>query len=269
MKTVKHEGTLTAMTQIHHGGDEKTGAVSMLRRMTWIVGGEPTEIPYIEGNAVRGMLRRLVMQDLLDRIDFKPTKTRLYHTLFSGGVLEEVSLQASGRLDLKLRRSIRTWVPPLSLWGGSIGNQAFQGKMIVGKALPICSELNDYLPIHSDIGVNNYLGFGFFTRRAEREMDLTEEEPTVQMKVEVECFSPGTRFYHWFTLLDTTPIEDSLFAHVLDLWRQRPIIGGRSATGGGDIRIDYQVPYDPIVYTAWLQENKSDVVRTIEALDKL
>jgi len=283
-KTEKFEGTLTVLTPLHHGGDEKTGAVTMLRRIIYIVDGEPMEVPYVEGNAVRGMLRRLIMQDLLDRVGFKPSKPRLYHTLFSGGVLEEVELQESGRLDLKLRRDVRTWIPPLSLWGGSIGNQAFAGKMNVGKALPICRELNAYLPQQSLVSFYNYLTFTFFTRRAEREMEIAEEEkppepqpsdrfkkeePTVQMKVEVEVFAPGTRLYHWFTLLDATPLEQSCFAHALDLWRDRPFLGGKSSSGYGEIRIDYNIPYKAETYLAWLEENKGDVVKTLEALDKL
>jgi len=275
VKTTKYEGRLTALTPVHHGGDEKTGAVTMLRRMIWIVDGEPTEVPYIEGNAIRGMLRRLIMQDLLDRVEFKPSKPRLYHTLFSGGVLENLVTQQTGRLNLALRRDIRTWLPPLSLWGGSLGNQAFQGKMIVGKALPICKELNEYNPVKSELSVHNYLSFNFFTRRHERDMDISEDyekkedEPTVQMKVEVECFSPGTKFYHWFTLMDTTPIEESCFARALDLWRQRPIIGGRSASGGGEIRIDYDIPHSAETYLSWLTENREDVTKTLECLDKL
>lgn len=276
MKTVKYEGILTALTPIHHGGDEKTGAVSMLRRMTWIVDDEPLEVPYIEGNAIRGMLRRLVMQDLIESVEWKPKNTRIYHTMFSGGVLEELSTQRTGTIDLKLRRDIRTWLPPLSLWGGSLGNQAFQGKMIVGKALPICEELNDFLTMQSKISVHNYLQFIFFTRRHEREPDIegddekkTKNDPVIQMKVEVEQFAPGTKFYHWFTLMDTTPIEDACFANAIALWKQRPYIGGRSNTGGGELRISYDIEADANIYREWLGENRDDVVRVLDRLDKL
>jgi len=307
VKTERISGIITALSPIHHGGDEKTGAIALLRRGVWIVDSEPVEVPYIEGNAIRGMLRRLVMQDLLERVRFKPTQPRLYHTLFSGGVLEEVTREAVGRLDLDLRRRIRVWLPALSLWGGAIANQAVRGKLIVGKALPICRELNNYLPIKSEISIHTYLMHSFFTRRAEREPELAEdvitrvitkspevpegaemevvevdgekvkkrremkkkEEPTVQMLVELECFAPGTRFYHWFTLLDTTPLEESCFAHALDLWRQRPYLGGRAAVGMGEVSLSYEIPYSSEAYLAFLEERKNEILDCLIRLDQV
>jgi len=285
METLKIEGTLTVLSPLHHGGDEKTGTEALLRRMRWIVKDQPTEIPYIEGNAIRGYLRRLLMEDLLSQLDHKLKTPRLYHTLYAGGVLEEVEAEESSKLDINLRRMIRANIPPLSLLGGSIYNQAFAGKLIVGKALPICSELNQYLPVSSNISVYNYLTFTFATRRAERELDVEkppepekkkEEEPTVQMIYNYEVFVPGTKFYHWFSLLDTTPLEKSCFSRMLTLWRERPFIGGRSAIGGGEILLDYPevfppkpqpFHYIPDPYLQFLRERKAEIIAVLEKLD--
>jgi len=276
METKKIEGFLIALTPIFHGGDEKTGQETLLRRMKWIVHGKPEEIPYIEGNAIRGYLRRLIMEDFLNQVEYETKTPRLYHCLFAGGVLEEVSEQATGKLDLALRRNIRAFLTPLSLLGGSIANQAFSGKLVVGKALPVCSELNEYLPVTSELSIYTFLTFSFATRRAEREgpeqtqkKEKKQKNSPVQMIYRHECFVPGTKFYHWFTLLDTTEIEKSCFARMIQLWRERPYIGGRSATGSGEIKIDYEIPYDEEPYLKFLKERKKEIQETLASLEQL
>jgi CRISPR/Cas system CSM-associated protein Csm3 (group 7 of RAMP superfamily) len=157
-----------------------------------------------------------------------------------------------------------------------MGNQAFTGKLIVAKALPICKELRDFIPIESKISYHSYITESFNTRRAEREMPESvqvnmrgkEEEPTIQMKVSMECFAPGTKFYHKFMLADTTPIEKSCFARMVELWRERPFVGGKSAVGYGEIKIDYpKLTLTSELYLAWLQENKVDIVKLLEKMD--
>ena len=284
MKTVKIEGFLTALTPVVHGGDEKTGAESLLRRMRFYVDGEMMEIPYIEGNAIRGYLRRLIMQDFLEKVKYEVTSERLYHCLYAGGVLEEVSEETSGKLDIELRKKIRRFIPPLSLFGASISNQAFSGKLIVGKALPICRELKNYIPVPTvtDTSIYNLLTFDFATRRAERDLPASisriekkkKNEAKVQMLYRYECFVPGTRFYHWFTLMDTTPIEDSCFARLIELWKERPFIGGRNASGYGMIQIDYKLPIDMQTYGAafynkFINENQAKIREVLSYLEKL
>ncbi len=275
METLAFEGTLTALTSIHTGGDEKTGVDNMMRKLVFIVDGEEELIPVIDGNSIRGNLRRLLFRDFFDQVGYTIKTPRLYY-LLSGGALEEVSVSDAGHLNLGLRREIRAFLPPLSLMGASMGNQAFTSKLSVGKALPICKELNEFLPVQSQISYHSYITESFNTRRAERElpeavqqnMRSKEEEPTIQMKVSLECFAPGTRFYHKFMLMDTTPLEKSCFARMVELWKQRPFIGGKSAIGYGEIKIDYPtLTLTSELYLAWLQENKADVVKLLEKLD--
>lgn len=275
METLTFEGTLTALTSIHTGGDEKTGVENMMRKLVFIVDGEEELVPIIDGNSIRGNLRRLLLKDFFDQVGYTIKTPRLYY-LLSGGALEEVSTSDAGHLNLQMRREIRAFLPPLSLLGASMGNQAFTGKLIVAKALPICRELNDFLPIQSQISYHSYITESFNTRRAEREMPETvadnlrtkDDEPTIQMKVSLECFAPGTRFYHKFMLQDTTAVEKSCFARVIELWRERPFVGGKSAVGYGEIKIDYpKLTLNSELYLAWLQENKTEITKTLEKLD--
>jgi hypothetical protein len=273
METLTYEGTLTALSTIHTGGDLKTGVACMMRAIDFIVDGEARPIQIIDGNSIRGNLRRLLLNDFFAQLGYQIKTPRLYY-LLSGGALEEVSTQDSGHLNLQLRREIRTLIPPLSLLGCSMGNQAFTGKLIVAKALPICRELNDYLPVQSKIALGNYLTESFNTRRAERELpeavqaNQRQEEPTIQMKVNLQCFAPGTKFYHKFMLMDTTPLEKSCFARMVELWRERPFVGGKSAVGYGEVKLDYPtLTLTSEFYLNWLQENKDAVTQLLSKLD--
>jgi CRISPR/Cas system CSM-associated protein Csm3 (group 7 of RAMP superfamily) len=69
-------------------------------------------------------------------------------------------------------------------------------------------------------------------------------------------------------LLDATPIEKSCFARMTELWKQRPFVGGKSAVGYGEIKIDYpKLKLTGEKYLTWLQENKVDVTKLLEKLD--
>lgn len=273
METLTFEGTLTAQTTIHTGGDEKTGVENMMRKIEYIIDGERELIPIIDGNSIRGNLRRLLLNDFFTKIGYTIKTPRLYY-LLSGGALEEVSIQDSGTINLQLRREIRALIPPLSLLGCSMGNQAFTGKIVVAKALPVCRELNNFIPLQSKLSYHEYITESFHTRRAEREIpenieaNQRAEEPTIQMKVTLECFTPGTQFYHKFMLMDCTQIEKSCFARMIELWRERPFVGGKSAVGYGEIKMHYpKLTLTSESYLTWLHENKVEITKLLEKLD--
>ncbi|MHA1910411.1 MAG: RAMP superfamily CRISPR-associated protein [Candidatus Kariarchaeaceae archaeon] len=273
MKTQKIIGKITALAPVHHGGDEKTGSETLLRRIKMVLSnGKIDEIPYIEGNAVRGYCRRLVMQDFIERIEYQITKPRLYHTLFSGGVLETMGSSDDGHVNLEMRRKIRNLIPPLSILGSTFGNQAFQGKMKVGKMLPFCSELSHILPEFENANsVFNYLDFSFQTRRDDREFEKEKDKQAIQMIVNFEVFIPGTVFHHWFSLDDWNEQEEGCFRHLIELWQSRPFIGGKSSTGHGEIKIDYPELKEltsSIVYFKFLDDNKEEIKEFLAELDK-
>lgn len=274
METLWVDGTLTALTVLHSGGDEKTGVESGFRTIEYIVDEEKVSVPYIDGNSIRGNLRRLLLNDFFEQIGYEIKSPKIFY-LLSGGALEEVSSQESGKLNLQLRREIRANLPPLSLLGGSMGNQAFAGKLICSHALPICQELNGYLPMQSKLSFHEFLTEAFSTRRAEREMPETviqnpkKEEPTIQMKVTFECLAPGTRLYHKFALMDCLQVEKSCFARMLELWQERPFVGGKSAQGYGEVKIDYpKMHWTSETYLTYLSENKKAVKETLDRIEK-
>ena len=266
MKTLRIEGVWIAKAPIHHGGDEKTGSETMLRRMKFIVGNKILEIPYISGNAIRGVLRRLAVQDLLERVSYRIKEMRLYHALFSGGVLE--SVEEEGIIDLELRKRIRNLLIPISLFGFAYKNQVLEGKLVVSHALPFCKELNEYLPQSSSVSIYELLDWEFATRKEEIRSSEEKPEQPVQMIYRYEVFIPGTRFYHYFVLMDTTEVEEAFFHHLLRLWAERPFVAGRSASGLGKIEFSYRhsLP-DPRIYLEFVEEKKDEIVALLQELD--
>ena len=254
MKTLRIEGVITAKSPISHSGDEKTGSETMLRRIKFLVKNKVVEVPYISGNAVRGYLRRLAMQDFLERVGYRIKNLKLYHALFSGGVLETVEEKA-GTIDLEMLRKVRELLIPVSVFGFAFKNQVVEGKLIVGHMLPICRELSEYLPeikdkegniIKCDKSFYEFLDWEFATRKEEIKTQKEEGEAKVQMIYRYEVFIPGTKFYHHFVLLDTNEIEESFFSHLLILWRERNFIAGRSSVGCGLIDFDYNTDVLPM-----------------------
>lgn len=76
MNTEVIKGNLTALSPISHGGNEQYGTTKLILTLPTIIKNdegktEIDNIPCIHGNAIRGYLRRLIMQDMLDLIDYK------------------------------------------------------------------------------------------------------------------------------------------------------------------------------------------------------
>jgi len=274
MKNTKVEGIITALSPIFHGGNEKTGASQLLRRQKFFVDGESKELPIISGNAVRGYTRRLVMDDFLTRLDFKITNISLYHALFSGGVLEQVSGDG-GKLNIDLRRKIRSYLPPVAVYGTSYGNQILPGKMRVYELFPICLETKDLLPENISSlcthDIYTFLDHSFFTRKEQAGtagLEKKDDDPTVQMKVDLEVFIPGTKFFHGFSLENPKFLEESLLGHIITLWTNFPYIGGRSSSGFGHIKLSYNDIPDNVPYLTFLEENKEQITAVLTELNK-
>jgi len=270
------KGRITALSPIFHGGNEKTGSVVLLNRLKFIVEGRPVDVPIISGNQVRGRLRRLLVRDFLELAGYemdlsKKPYQKLYHTLFAGGVLTEATASESGVVDLSFKSELVKYILPIRLFGCSYSNQMVEGRLLVGHLLPICRELRDYIGIDSDISFYQLITRAFQTRRDELRAERSRDEQAVQMLVEYEVFAPGTQFYHEMVLETTREGEEIDLAtlyRAIKLWKQNPVIGGKSSIGFGKIRIEYGFPEKASdrPYLEFIEKNR-DKIR--EVLDEL
>lgn len=259
------EGAVTALTPIFHGGDEKTGSTPVLRTiMVYVDGIGEVPIPYISGNGIRGKLRRLAMKDFIDMLEYEITNTKLHHALFSGGVLESTS-DAIGAIDLSFRKKVRELMPPVAIFGCALGNQMIQGNLIVEHMWPICEEYKEYLPStyqndpRASQPIRIFTDQSFLTRRDDLKAEREEGEQAVQMKVDYECFVPGTKFYHRFVLQLPDELQKSCFGRILDLFELMPYVGGRSSSGEGKVMPNYKNKPDASLYLEFVKEKESDI----------
>jgi len=274
----KYEGSLLAKTTISHIGNEKTGNTPLLRTIFMYVDGiGEVAMPYISGNGIRGKLRRMLIKDFFDilGIHIDDISTKLYHTFFTGGALTSTE-DTYATIDLELRRKIRELIIPISLLGCAIGNQMIQGKLKVGHAFPVCKEYKMYLPdflkkdARAEKPVRTFTDDIFMTRKDDLKADREEEDNPVQMKVDYECFIPGTKFYHWFILEHADDIEKSCFGRMINLFKLSPVIGGKGNTGYGEVIFDYK-PDTPKedTYMEFMIKNKDKIKELLNELEAM
>jgi len=280
------EGTVIAKTHISHGGSEKLGNDINLNRMAYIVEGNKKEVPIISANAVRGILRRLLVDDFLTSLNYKLNSKKIFRFLMAGGILEEVSSKDSGVLNLTLREELRKYLPTLNLLGGTLGNQNFDGCLDVMPVQPVCKELNEYHPsnYYSNNSFHEYLDWQqgttmdpiragrpekYLTKDAATGLNSEKEDKSIQMIYNWETFIPGTPFYLGFILKTQDSLARSTFIRMLNLWCERPVIGGKSATGHGyvEILLDYDGA-DENEYLDFLDDNRGSICEKLDQLCK-
>ena len=273
MKNYIVEGIVRALTPIFHGGDEKTGSTPVLRTiMMYVEEFGEVAIPYYSGNAFRGKGRRLLIKDFLDLLEYEIKDSKLYHVLYSGGLLE-TSDKNTGVINLDLRKKIRKYLPPIALLGSSIGNQIIPGVLIVEHMFPICMEYKEYLPEkyrnlkQTQVSVRSFTDQSFFTRRDDLRAERKNDEQAIQMKVDYECFIPGTTFYHRLVLQVPTELQVSTLGRFIKLMQELPYLGGKSASGDGKVQFNYEnVPSDKL-YLKFIEENKKEIVEFLKELE--
>lgn len=274
METIEIKGKITCLSPIRHGDTNFAGSADF-RKIEMITLDGIREIPYVDGNAIRGVLRRIISKDFFDRVGYHPQKTRLYHFFYAGGAMEPVKSKDEGKIDLHFLRDVRNLLPPISLLGSAFLNQTPPGKFKVMNALPICQELVGLsVPEEEVVGpiypVDQLLSTTFMTRKNDKP-DLEDNiTGTQQAIIDYVVLIPGTVLYHSFFLEDLTEVEKAMFRHALDLWKAKPFLGGKSASGSGQVRLDYRGLDDlpsPQIYFDMVEQNRSDILSLLKRLD--
>lgn len=212
-------------------------------------------IPNISGNSIRGKLRRLVMYDYCRLAGIEKLSASDYHTLFTGGVLDDSTRYE----DIDKREKLIEMCPMLAVLGAAIGNMTIEGMLAVGMAYPVCSELGT-----GEKSYWEYLDTIFQTRldssKTEQAIEIDgKSESTVQMKYEYEVFSPGTPFNHGFRMMELDEIAVSAFWHLLKLFKQNPFVGGMGAIGNGEICLVELEDGDDSAYLAHIEKKAGEI----------
>lgn len=275
MKILKVDGCITALSPIHSGSDENNGNDKSLRTITYNLPTGPEDVPVVSGNAIRGVLRRLIMADLLELVGFVPTdakgQVRLYHSLFAGGTLEQVDEKDSGYIDLALKKQIRELLPPVALLGTAMRNQMLEGKLDVALAFPRCKELAGILrnPETITATIGDLQKQTFNTRRDEMAQDAKEQDGASSQMLHTWWYIPPmTTFQHGFTLSSPSEVEAACLGRMIDLWLLRPRLGAKAGTGNAEVRLEYPDKPDAKPYLDFIEANKDNILKMLQVLEQ-
>jgi CRISPR type IV-associated protein Csf2 len=276
MKTYTFEGIVTAVTSICHNGGESLGIETKLRREKFVQpDGTVEDIPVISGNGMRGLLRDRGMLHLCRSLGYGiddasgevlGLQLSAFYFLFSGGAL---TASASEGIDIDRARQLKSTIPLVGIFGGAVGNMIMPGKLKVGKLIPMCAETKHLLPQRWTEGrampsIWDFLQREMYTRKDDEKNEhlrpvidqgvralldapesrgLTKKEAggdaKQQMMYYIETFAAGTPFYWKLQLDDVTDVEFEAFILALLEFNRKPYIGGKSGTGMGEVRIQF------------------------------
>ncbi|MEU4607534.1 RAMP superfamily CRISPR-associated protein [Kribbella sp. NPDC023972] len=264
--TLMWTGSVSAVSSISHGGETR-GTTTMLRREQIIQpDGQPKLVPIISGNAFRGRLRRLGEELIRDALGYAgEISLPAFHALRSGG-----ALASTGREPLSGQRlaDLRRLVPQIGVFGCAGGGRIIDGCLQVGKVVPILQETAHIVPanllpadratipafnstqIETAVRLDDAERHGAIDVVAETipvgrsglpelgDLSAPGHSTTILMQYRNETFPAGTRFATWLRLERATPVEVSFFAEILQRFQADGRLGGRAATGHGQVAMD-------------------------------
>lgn len=240
----------TALSPISHIGDS-VGINAEFRRQRILHAEKPIEVPVITGNSFRGILRDCAARYMLNLLGVENLPLPTFYLLFSGGAL---SKQVSTAIKLESARNVRRVVPMLSLFGGASGNHIMAGRLKVGTLYPIARETVHLIPptitaqtMHS---VYDLVHNEAFTRsddaknvHYERYFATSDDVAAPQqMRYEVETLIAGTQLYGWIYIDgDESSLEYWALLSALHEFSRVPALGGKSATGHGLVKMEFDL----------------------------
>lgn len=239
---------------LQHGAfGESAGNATLCRRMTVVSLPDRPRVPCLSGNALRGVMRRTVMRDLLERSGVRPVLPpgiwdRLYAAIANGGHLE--AAETAIRPDEI--RALRESLPPLSLFGAALYSYLLPGHMDVGIAWLRCRET-----VEAGLSAGPTEAYAedlveeiSHCRHVDREMQEPEVSGVTPMPTTLEVICAGAALETSIRFAaHAGAIEESCAAWALD---RITALGGKSSAGLGHVRVEHDG--DGSAYQAWLDE---------------
>ena len=270
--------TLLCLSELAHGGDQKAGNSTLFRRVEILsTTDQVLTLPQVSANSFRGILRRELAVDWLERLGLSASKSQsplsdwFYHALFSGGALDGNSaagkalakeMGASGTMRVKGIHKFRDTCPPLSVMGVSVGNRILcRHGFDAAPAIPRCKEWGT-----GNVSESTLLTWTFITRRDDAELRPITDDNAIDksqaMIANTECLMSGTMLDGGISLLHgMTEIERSCVGQALRLLQQRGKIGANNRYWQGRVEITYGVEIpDPQPYIAYVAATKPETM---------
>lgn len=265
---------ITARAPIAHRGDT-AGTTALLRRMKIVQPDGTFElVPVISGNSLRGVLRRIgeeLLREVLEYDGLLPL--HVAHLLRNGGAIAKSTAEP---LTGRRLHEFRDLIPQVSVFGGAIGSSPISGCLRVGHVLPLIREAVPALryeydqPLPSSFDV---LSLESYSHGDDPSLGLDtaadESGPTPLMRFDIEAFAPGTRFESWVQLDRGSALDHAFAVDVLTEFTRRGWLGGRTASGHGQISTHITPEVTGAVAVDWrsaVAARRDDAIAALVAL---
>lgn len=266
--------TATCLSPLAHGADTKAGNATLFRRMQVLsTTGAVLTLPFYAGNAVRGQIRDLLADDLVDSLGLTPRRDKpplalwFFHALYAGGVLEENSEAAkrikaelgdNGSIKTKGIHEFRDTLPGLSLLGAALGNRILCGRAKFADLRPVCKQWGT-----GDTDLAQLFEWLYLTRREDHE----EHTDHSGMIANTECLRAGTTLAGGVDLdCHANELERAALGRGLKLLKERGYLGAENRRGFGKVALSYENAPDPAPYETYLAEHQSAIIAYLERL---
>lgn len=243
-----------AQTSIAHNGESIGIDQPFHREKMMMPDGRTHEVPTITGNAMRGILRDELANFTCEVLGITELPQPQFYLLYSGGAL--VKEGSKGWATKKNVPKLRSLIPHLSLLGFSMGNHIAQGKVKIGKFIPLAKETAHFVPegmrrlcnrsFYDMMQIEAYTRMddakretyaGIIKQGATFSDDVNEASQ--QMRFQIETICAGAHFWWSYSLKMASALEQTAFYCALGLWARDPRIGGVGRWGHGLLELDF------------------------------
>lgn len=229
-----------ALSPIAHGAfGLSAGNATLCRRMPIVSLPGMPRVPVISGNALRGVMRRIIMRELLAKAGLSRATVepgawdRLYAAIANGGHLDN----SETSLDPNAIRDLRESLPPLSVFGAALYSWMLPGHLTVGFLWPVCAETVKAGLVRTTqeptVAAEDLITEVSMCRHIDREHQDPEKSGVTPMPTTVEAIAPGAILETRINFADhATTVERSVIAYALGKVRT---LGGKSGGGLGAV----------------------------------
>lgn len=239
--------TATLTSPFHHGAGS-SGNTSVLRTQEVIqADGTVARVPFLSAASIRHALRDAIAWHTAHTLDIEDESLakQTVDLLWTGGAVSSTG----SRTDLDMMRRVRTFYPPLSLFGYAAKSDISSGTLRASDMILVCRENSQRLPEDLATGMRAaaFRSEEFGTRHdqatspAGRYITIAGDIPTAQMIWDTQVITTGARLHGEVTL---TPAADhdqyTVLLAALALWAPDGVahIGAKTAQGYGRATID-------------------------------
>lgn len=250
---------IIANSPIAHGAFSDgigTGNLMEFRRVPVMINNKVVKIPTISGNAVRGVIRRILAREFFEENHInevlEPKKAdRLYAIIGNGGTLGK---DLAKDVKCEYLRELRVQLPLLSVLGAACYKYMVNGMVNVGFFKLDCLELGNS-PIRAD---EQIIEIGE-TRHVNKNIINSEEQEITPMPYLTEAVNEGASFSGTINFTPmTTEVEKSCFIHGIKLISH---LGGKSARGYGQVKMVSEEPLDDSLYLKSIKNIDIDFIQ--------